>query len=61
MSNLSIINDIQSYAETLRLNVIKSYIQEAIDEIDDAVTNNLGYDEFLYLLLQTSTTYNSIT
>ena len=49
MSNISFINDIQNYAQALKLNVIKSDIQESID---DAMANNLGYDEFLYLLLQ---------
>lgn len=48
-SKNSFIRDIKSYAETMKLGVIKSDIEVAIE---DANTNNLSYEEFLYSLLQ---------
>lgn len=44
-----LIKDIKAYAETMKLGVIKSNIEESIA---DATANNLSYEEFLYGLLQ---------
>lgn len=48
-SENSFVRDIKTYAEIMKLGVIKSDIELAID---DANTNNLSYEEFLYGLLQ---------
>lgn len=44
-----LIKDIKTYAEMMKLGVIKSNIEESIA---DANANNLCYEEFLYGLLQ---------
>ena len=48
-SQNSFIKDIKSYAESMKLSVIKSDIDVAIE---DANANNFSYEEFLYRLLQ---------
>lgn len=48
-SENSFVKDIKTYAEIMKLGVIKSDIETAID---DANANNLSYEEFLYGLLQ---------
>jgi len=45
----SFISDIKTYAKIMKLGVIKSDIEQSIE---DANTNNLSYEEFLYGLLQ---------
>lgn len=45
----SFIADIKTYAENMKLGVIKSDIEQSIE---DANANNLSYEEFLYGLLQ---------
>ena len=45
----SFIKEIKNYAEEMKLSVIKSDIDVAIE---DATANNFSYDEFLYRLLQ---------
>lgn len=49
MNETPFIKDIQNYANALKLNAIKSDIEEAVS---DATANDLGYDEFLCSLLQ---------
>lgn len=49
VSNNSYIDDVKKYAESLKLSVIKTDIKESIE---DALSNNLPYDEFLFRLLQ---------
>ena len=49
VTNNSYIDDVKKYAEYLKLNVIKTDIKESID---DALSNNLAYNEFLFRLLQ---------
>lgn len=49
MTNSSFVYDIKNYAESLKLGVVKSDIEEALD---DALNNNLTHEEFLYRLLQ---------
>ncbi|MEG1870987.1 MAG: ATP-binding protein, partial [Peptostreptococcaceae bacterium] len=49
MANSSFVYDIKNYAESLKLGVVKSDIDEALD---DALNNNLTHEEFLYRLLQ---------
>ncbi len=49
MTTKSLINDIKNYSESLKLSVIKSDIEESIN---DAKSNNLTYEEFLYGILQ---------
>ena len=44
-----LIKDIKTYAEMMKLGVIKSNIEESIA---DANANNLSYEQFLYGLLQ---------
>lgn len=48
-SRSSFISDIRTYAEKMKLGVIKSDVEQAIA---DANANNLSYEEFLYVLLQ---------
>ena len=48
-SENSFITDIKTYAESMKLTVIKNDIQAAVE---DANSNNLSYEEFLYGLLQ---------
>ena len=48
-SENSFVKDIKKYAEIMKLGVIKSDIEQVIE---DANTNNLSYEEFLYGLLQ---------
>lgn len=49
MSLISYTSEIKSYASTLKLNSIKTDIEESIN---DALNNQLSYEEFLYRLLQ---------
>jgi DNA replication protein DnaC len=48
-SENSFVKDIKKYAEIMKLGVVKSDIDQAIE---DANTNNLSYEEFLYGILQ---------
>lgn len=52
MSPDSYLNQARQYASELKLNAIKSDLEEAID---DAQSNNLNYDEFVCRLLQKET------
>lgn len=45
----SALSELKNYADALKLNVIKSDIEESIN---DANNNNLSYEEFLARLLQ---------
>ena len=49
MALISYIDEIKSYASLLKLNAIKTGVDEAIT---DAQNNQLSYEEFLYRLLQ---------
>lgn len=49
MNNSTFIYDIKNYAEYLKLNVVKSDVEESLE---DALNNNLSHEEFLYRLLQ---------